>query len=73
MSVEEQNHGTTQPPETPELPFPQPPPPLSLFLPLRWERGCMINLIIILIAEESYYPRDYKGDREGIPHIHHIP
>ena len=31
MSVEEQNHGTTQPPETPELPFPQPPPPFLSF------------------------------------------
>ena len=23
--------------------------------------------------ENKYKPRDYKGDREGIPHIHPIP
>ena len=32
-----------------------------------------VDTFMLLIFLYRYAPRDYKGDREGIPHIHPIP
>ena len=43
------------------------------FVPAFSLRLRQIFLATNIIANQRFIARDYKGDREGIPHIHPIP